>query len=44
MMTQIPLIIDSLDNEPQSWAHTVYILPHDLFDNGRLACIVQSPA
>lgn len=43
-MPQLPLIIDRLDNEPQSWAHGVDILAHDLLDYGCFAGIVQSSA
>lgn len=38
----IPFIVYCLDDEPQSWADSIDILPHDLLDNGCLACIVQA--
>lgn len=36
----IPIMVDSLDYEAQSWTHGVHVLFHDPFDDGGFPCIV----
>ena len=38
---RIPLVVDSLDDEPQRGADGVHILAHNLLDDGRLARIIE---
>lgn len=38
----LPLVVDSLDDEAQCWTDGVHVLAHDLLDNCSLACIVET--
>ena len=43
-MIYSPLIVNCFNDEAQCGAYGAHVLLHDSLDDGRLACIVQSPA
>ena len=39
----VPVVFDSLNDEPECWTDAIYVFVHDLFHDCCLSCVVQTP-